>query len=108
MATPAASTAAQELVPAASEPVLEAGDRLSRDEFERRYERLPQVKKAELIEGIVYMPSPLRAKAHGKPHSHLGGWLALYESETPGVESFDNSTVRLDFDNEPQPDLVLI
>ena len=95
-------------MPAASEPVLEAGDRLSRDEFERRYERLPHVKKAELIEGVVYMPSPLRAKAHGKPHSHLAGWLVTYESETPGVESFDNSTVRLDLDNEPQPDHVLI
>src|SRR5207248_3480178 len=63
---------------------------------------------AELIEGIVYMPSPLRAKAHGKPHLHLAAWLGVYESETPGIESFDNSTVRLDLDNEPQPDLVLI
>ena len=54
------------------------------------------------------MPSPLRAKAHGKPHLHLAAWLGVYESETPGIESFDNSTVRLDLDNEPQPDLVLI
>ena len=94
--------------PFGPEPVLDAGDRLSRDEFERRYERLPHVKKAELIEGIVYMPSPLRAKAHGKPHGHMGWWLVSYEAETPGVEMFDNSTVRLDLDNEPQPDLVLI
>jgi Uma2 family endonuclease len=34
--------------------------------------------------------------------------LETYASETPGVECFDNSTVRLDLDNEPQPDLVLI
>ena len=108
MVTPVSSSVLDATVPAASEPVLEAGDRLSRDEFERRYERLPHVKKAELIEGVVYMPSPLRAKAHGKPHSHLAGWLVTYESETPGVESFDNSTVRLDLDNEPQPDHVLI
>lgn len=108
MATPATLTVPDEIVPVPSEPMLESGDRLSRDEFERRYQRLPQVKKAELIEGVVYMPSPLRAKAHGKPHSHLGTWLGVYESETPGVESFDNSTVRLDLDNEPQPDLVLI
>ena len=54
------------------------------------------------------MPSPLRAKAHGKPHNQLGTWLGTYESETPGVGCFDNSTVRLDLDNEPQPDLVLI
>src|SRR6266567_328031 len=91
-----------------SEPLLEPGDRLTRDEFERRYQRLPQLKKAELIEGIVYMPSPVRARKHAKPHSHLGGRLVFYESETPGVECFDNSTVRLDLDNEPQPDLTLI
>jgi Uma2 family endonuclease len=69
---------------------------------------MPNVKKAELIEGIVYMPSPVRAKKHAEPHSHLAGWLVLYVSETPGVRCFDNSTVRLDLDNEPQPDLVLI
>lgn len=92
----------------ASEPLLEVGDRLTRDEFERRYERLPQLKKAELIEGTVYMPSPVRARKHGKPHNHLGIWLGTYAVETPGVECFDNSTVRLDLDNEPQPDLALI
>src|SRR6266540_6833796 len=109
MVMPAAPTARPEdRAPAPAEPLLEPGDRMSRDEFERRYERMPHVKKAELIEGVVYMPSPLRAKAHGKPHGHLGTWLGVYESETPGVESFDNSTVRLDLDNEPQPDLVLI
>jgi Uma2 family endonuclease len=88
--------------------VLEPGDRLSRDEFERRYERMPQVRKAELIEGTVYIPSPARARKHGKPHMQLSHWLATYELETPGVEGFDNSSVRLDLDNEPQPDLVLI
>src|SRR5712691_1928145 len=108
MATSATSTAPQELALGPSEPRLEPGDRLSRDEFERRYQRLPHVKKAELIEGIVYMASPLRAKAHGKPHGSLASWLGVYESETPGVEFFDNSTVRLDLDNEPQPDLTLI
>jgi Uma2 family endonuclease len=100
---------APEVVERASKgPVLEAGDRLTRDEFERLYHKLPHVKKAELIEGIVYMPSPLRAKAHGKPQGHLATWLGNYEAETPGVEMFDNSTVRLDLDNEPQPDLSLI
>jgi len=94
--------------PTAKGPVLEAGDRLTRDEFERRYSDLPHVKKAELIEGIVYLPSPPRAKAHGKPQGQLACWLGYYESESPGVESFDNSTVRLDLDNEPQPDLTLI
>jgi Uma2 family endonuclease len=94
--------------PRTSVPLLESGDRLSREEFERRYERMPDVKKAELIEGTVYMPSPVRAKLHSQPHSQLAGWLLVYASETPGVASFDNSTVRLDLDNEPQPDLVLL
>ncbi len=93
---------------APAEPLLEPGDRLSRDEFERRYQRMPRLQKAELIEGSVYIPSPVRARRHAQPHSHLGGWLGLYASETPGVECFDNSSVRLDLDNEPQPDLVLI
>src|SRR5436190_19787022 len=90
------------------QPLFEQGDRLSREEFERRYERMPHLKKAELIEGIVYMPSPVRVRRHGVPQSRLGAWLAVYASETPGVESTDNSTVRLDLDNEPQPDLALI
>ena len=94
-------------VPSGSEPGLEAGDRLTRVEFERRYERMPHLKKAELVEGIVYMPSPVRVRKHGKPHVRLAMWLGTYAEETPGVECADNSTVRLDLDNEPQPDLVL-
>src|SRR5438067_1488278 len=41
-------------------PPLEPGDRLSRAEFERRYDAMPALKKAELIEGVVYWPSPVR------------------------------------------------
>ncbi|MCI0538297.1 MAG: Uma2 family endonuclease [Verrucomicrobiales bacterium] len=109
MATPAVSTSGPEKSdPHSTEPLLEPGDRLSRDEFERRYERMPGLKKAELIEGTVYMPSPIRAKRHAIPHVHLATWLGTYGAETPGVECADNSTVRLDLDNEPQPDLVLI
>lgn len=85
-------------------PPLENGDKLTRAEFERRYEAMPQVKKAELIEGVVYMASPVRAKSHGKPHAAIMGWLVAYEAATPGVEALDNTTLRLDADNEPQPD----
>src|SRR6266487_7126122 len=109
MAKPAAPTARPEnFDPAPAEPLLEPGDRLSRDEFERRYERMPHVKKAELIEGTVYMPSPVRAQRHAEPQCLLAAWLVVYASETPGVKGVDNSTVRLDLDNEPQPDLVLL
>jgi Uma2 family endonuclease len=89
-------------------PPLENGDRLSRSEFERRYDAMPGLKKAELIEGVVYMPSPVRFRRHGRPHAHLIGWLVTYEAGTPGVESGDNSTARLDLDSEPQPDALLL
>ena len=88
-------------------PPLENGDRLTRQEFERRYHAMPRVKKAELIEGMVYMPSPLRIKAHGEPHAHVMLWLGTYKAATPGVGVADNPTVRLAPDNEPQPDALL-
>ncbi|VXD11709.1 conserved hypothetical protein [Planktothrix serta PCC 8927] len=88
-------------------PPLENGDQLTRAEFERRYSAMPQIKKAELIEGVVYMASPLRFKSHGKPHGYMMTWVGTYEAATPGVEFGDNSTVRLDADNEPQPDALL-
>jgi Uma2 family endonuclease len=86
---------------------LENGDRLTRAEFERRYHAMPNVKKAELIEGRVYMSSPVRARKHGKPHGAIIGWLFNYCQATPGIELMDNATVRLDADNEPQPDACL-
>ena len=88
-------------------PPLENGDRLTRPEFERRYEAMPHLKKAELIEGVVYVPSPVRYEGHGRQHAALSGWLVVYSASTPGVEVADNATVRLDLDNEPQPDLLL-
>ena len=89
-------------------PPLENGDLLSRAEFERRYTAMPKLKKAELIEGIVYMASPLRFEPHAEPHADLMGWLWSYKIATPGVRLGDNPTVRLDVDNEPQPDAVLL
>jgi Uma2 family endonuclease len=92
-----------------SQPLpLEPGDRLTREEFERRYDAMPHLKKAELIEGVVYMPSPVRHQRHSRPHFRLIGWLAAYEAATPGVEGGDNGTARLDVLNEPQPDALLL
>ena len=88
-------------------PPLENGDKLTRAEFERRYDAMPNLKKAELIEGVVYLASPLRFRSHGKPHAGIMTWLGTYEAATPGVEVGDNPTVRLDADNEPQPDALL-
>jgi len=87
-------------------PPLENGDRLARPEFERRYQAMPYLKKAELIEGVVYMPSPVRA-SHSKAHAEIITWLGTYAAATPGVTLHDNTTVRLDMDNEVQPDALL-
>ena len=88
-------------------PPLEPGDRLTRAEFERRYDAMPHIKKAEFIEGVVYMPSPVRQRRHGRPHFRLIAWLGAYEAATPGIEGGDNATTRLDLENEPQPDAIL-
>ncbi len=92
--------------PVARVPALENGDRLTRCEFERRYAARPDLKKAQLIEGIVYMPSPV-SLAHSGPHAMIQGLFLVYSAFTPGVRCDDNASVRLDHDNEPQPDVLL-
>ncbi len=89
-------------------PPLEPGDHLTRDEFERRYDAMPDLKKAELIEGVVYMASPVRFEKHGQPHVIVSFWLASYLTKTPFVEAGDNVSVRLDGKNMPQPDVAMI
>ncbi len=89
-------------------PPLENGDCLTRDEFERRYKAMPKEVKAELIEGRVYMSSPVRYRSHGAPDRNLNTWLGVYSAFTPGVSGANNATIRLDRPNEPQPDGVLI
>ncbi len=88
-------------------PPLEPGDQLTREEFERRYEARPHLRKAELIEGVVFMPSPVRVYRHGMPHADLITWLGNYRASIEGVKVADNTTTRLDVKNEPQPDAVM-
>jgi Uma2 family endonuclease len=87
-------------------PPLEPGDRLTAAEFERRYEAMPHLKKAELIEGVVYMPSPVRVN-HAVSHGAVIAWLAAYAAATPGVQLADNATLRLDLKNVVQLDALL-
>jgi Uma2 family endonuclease len=89
-------------------PPLENGDYLTKDEFERRYNAMPKTIKAELIEGRVYMSSPVRCKSHGNPDNKIATWLGFYSAHTPGVTAANNTTVQLDEINEPQPDVLLI
>lgn len=88
-------------------PPLENGDRLSSIEYEKRTKNLAPQIKTELINGVVYMAAALRYENHGLPHSLIVTWLGFYMANTPGVALADNTTVRLDFDNQPQPDALL-
>jgi hypothetical protein len=88
-------------------PLLKDGDRLTRAEFELRYDTMRGLKKAELIDGVVYLPAPVKFDQHGQQHFDVVGWLFLYRVFTPGIGAADNTTVRLDFNTEPQPDAVL-
>jgi Uma2 family endonuclease len=88
-------------------PELEAGDRLDQKTFHQRYLAMPPHVRAELIGGVVYMPSPLKA-THADIHGELMCWLKLYKSATPGVRVLDNATDKLGDESEPQPDASLM
>ncbi len=106
---------AVELMPRARvlEPVqerispIENGDRLTRQEFHRRYQAMPENVRAELIEGVVYMSSPARHVQHARPQGAIMGWLSVFVAATPLVDLGDNGTVFFDPDNEIQPDAYL-
>ena len=93
--------------PTGGETSLESGDHLTRASSSSGMSGDRMSRKAELTEGVVYMPSPARLRQHSRPHLHLALWLGAYEATTPGVAAADNATVRLDWDNEPQPDVLL-
>jgi Uma2 family endonuclease len=86
---------------------LEAGDHLTREEFHRRYLARPDIKKAELIDGVVYMPSPIRIRYHAQPHGFIVAWLGQYVASAPDVVLAPNGSVFLDSQAEVQPDALL-
>ncbi len=88
-------------------PPLESGDRLTVAEFRARYACHPEIKKAELIDGVVYVASPTTLD-HGASDNIINGLVAVYHMMTFGVQGCTNTTSRLDVgDNEPQPDVFL-
>jgi Uma2 family endonuclease len=87
-------------------PPLVAGQHLDQPTFHERYEAMPPETRAELVGGIVYMPSPLSID-HGEDDNDISGWLFHYKAFTPGVSSPNNATVKLDPAGEPQPDCQL-
>ena len=80
---------------------------MTRTRFLRTWEQLPNLNNAELLEGIVYVASPLRLVQHGRPHVLWSNWIGSYAARTPGLDFGDNTTLLLDTDNVPQPDLLL-
>jgi len=81
---------------------LAAGDRLNREDFLRIWEAHPEIKRAELIGGIVYMSSPLSVN-HGDMDLDVAGWIALYKAWTPGTAGGSNTTSYIR-DDILQPD----
>lgn len=86
-------------------PELRAGDHLAADEFIRRWENEPKIRRAELIGGVVYIPSPV-SFSHGEMEWTVGLWLGVYQSATPGTGGAHNATTFM-LDDVPQPDLLL-
>ena len=86
---------------------LQQGDRLTSAEFLRRYEAMPGLKKAELIEGTVHMPSPVRADAHGEPDGLIHVWLGYFAFHSRGTKFYPNTTLITASDNTSQPDAIL-
>ena len=88
-------------------PPLRAGDHLDRETFHRRYEAMPSKFRAELVKGVVIVPSPLGCP-HGAFHARILTWLGTYSISTSGTTIFDNTTTILDDENEVQPDAQLV
>ncbi|MGH2600061.1 MAG: Uma2 family endonuclease, partial [Dehalococcoidia bacterium] len=95
------ATTTQSFVP------LESGDRLTREEFHRRYCARPDIRKANLVEGVVYVSSPVRFVQHSQPQGIVVMWLQVYAASTPGVEAGVDATILLSETSEVQPDGLL-
>ena len=87
-------------------PPLVEGQWLDQPTFHARYEAMPPGTRAELINGVVYMPSPV-GREHGVAHAPVIFWLFYYADQTPGLEVLDNATAILGPKSEPQPDATL-
>lgn len=88
-------------------PRLEAGDCLDQVAFHERYQAMPSHFRAELIGGMVIVPSPLSSE-HSQYHALIMGWLTNYWGATPGIRAQDNATTILGDISEPQPDGALV
>jgi len=89
--------------PRTSLPPLVHGQHLDQPTFHERYEAMPEGTWAELVGGVVYMPSPVRNE-HADFDEDLAIWTGLYRRATKGLRGGKNATVILDEFGEIQPD----
>lgn len=54
------------------------------------------------------MPSPLRWQHHASPNGDINALFKVYQAHTPGTRAGVNGTLRIDFQNEFQPDATLV
>jgi hypothetical protein len=87
-------------------PPLREGDRLTSAEFLQRWEAIAEIEHAELIDGVVFMPSPI-GLPHGRAHIELAAWLWHYAGRTPGCEALSETTWIMSANDVPQPDLAM-
>ena len=83
---------------------LETGDRLTRGEFHRRYLARPDIRRAELIDGVVHVHSPTRFDQHDEPATTAVGWLGTYAMRLPNVRAGGRASIFLDANSEIQAD----
>jgi Uma2 family endonuclease len=93
------------LSPVVRPPGLVTGERLTVEEFLRRWEELPDLKNAELIDGVVYVSSPVSLD-HGRLDWRIIWWLSQYAYATPGCDGGSDSTWLMS-GSAPQPDVYL-
>jgi Uma2 family endonuclease len=87
-------------------PPLQQGDRLTSAEFLRRCEAMPDLKHAELLDGMVYMPSPV-SRQYSIFHLPLATWLGNYQAATLGCRGGLEGTWLMGERNVPQPDIAM-
>jgi Uma2 family endonuclease len=85
---------------------LAEGQHLDQPTFHSLYEAMPPGTRAELINGVVYMPSPV-GLAHGIALVPVIVWLDYYAEQTPGLQVMYNATTIPGWKSEPQPDGLL-
>jgi Uma2 family endonuclease len=85
---------------------LVEGLRLDQPTFHALYAAMPPGTRAELIDGVVHMPSPVGLE-HGDAQVPVIVWLDYYAEHTPGTQVLDNATAILGWKSEPQPDGLL-